>query len=109
MSLNNPASRSAMRAIVFAIVVLALLAFAYIFSFRLTTEAGLREVIRYAFMILLVSTFGYITETGIRSIKAKTVLGEVDMNAGDAVEAAQKVADDVKEKADESVEEVKGS
>ena len=100
MSLNNPASRSALRSIVFAVVVLSLLAFAYLFSFKLTTEAGLREVIRYAFIILFVSTLGYITETGIRSIKAKGLLGDIEIGA-DAPAAAQTVADTAQATADE--------
>ena len=104
MSLNNPASRSALRSIVFAIAVMALLAFAYIFSFKLTTEAGLREVLRYCFVILFVSTLGYITETGIKSIKAKGLLGDIEMGTGDAAQtvadSAQATADTIKDAKD---------
>ena len=79
--LQNPASRSALRSIVFAIVILAMIAFAYIFSFKLQTEDGLREVLRYAFLVILVGTIGYITETGIKSISAKGLLGDIEIGA----------------------------
>lgn len=99
MSLNNPASRSGLRAVIFAFVILAMIAFVYLFSDRLRTEEGLRESLRYAFLIILVGTLGYITETGIRSIKAKGLLGDIEIGASDSA-AAQTVADAAQDSAD---------
>lgn len=112
MSLNNPASRSALRSLVFAGVILAMIAFAYIFSYRLTSEDGLRESLRYAFLIILVGTLGYVTENGIRSIKAKGLLGDIELNADDvpsgASVGAQVTAAAAQNTADQITEQSKG-
>lgn len=100
MSLTNPPARSALRSVIFAVVILAMIAFVYIFTDRVHSEEGLRESLRYAFLIILVGTLGYITETGIRSVKAKGFFGEIDLGA-DAPQAAQAVADSAQETADE--------
>lgn len=84
MSLANPEQRRALRSIVFAIAIFVLLALAWkIADLLATNPAGLREIVRYALLIIGLGMLGYIAENGIRAIGIKGLGGtEVNLTTG---------------------------
>jgi hypothetical protein len=72
VSLGDPEQRRALRSIVFAITVFVLLALTWkIADLLISNPAGLREIVRYALLIIGLAMLGYVSENGIRAIGIK--------------------------------------
>ena len=79
--LTNPETRRALRSIVQALVVFALLALVWLWSARLDAQA-LREAVRWALAIIALGTLFYGLENTTRALKLKAGRDGVEVEAG---------------------------
>jgi hypothetical protein len=85
--LGTPDARRGLRAIVMAIVVLALVALVYWITGMLAAEPrGLLSIARWCLMIVAIAALGYSIENGVRAIRIKGPAGtEASFSADEPV------------------------
>lgn len=104
MGLDNADKRRGLRSIVQAIVVLLSLYFVWEWADKLDAD-GLREMARFALIIVAIGTVGYQLENGLRAFKLTAGANGVTIEGeGDA---AQAVADSAQHTADVIKDETK--
>ena len=100
MNLGNPDARRGLRSIVQALLVVALLITVWANIDKLDPD-GVRYILGWAMVILLIGTLGYIMENGLRSVNFKGWGAEASATGADAPAAAQAVADSAQATADD--------
>jgi ABC-type transport system involved in cytochrome c biogenesis permease component len=108
VTFTDPQTRTGLRALVQALVVIGMLALAYWLTGLMTEDRdGLRELARMALGILAIATLFNGLENVTRTFKMKVGAGGIDLEqSADASVAAQTVADSAQTTADDIKEAV---